>query len=793
MKKIFIFILIICPFLNLHSQTIKGYIFSAENKKPVEFANVLILNLPDSSLKKGVVSYTDGQYTADKIPPGKYYIKSTCIGFRKNGIEITVPDNPGVIKADTIFLYEKTNQIEEVKVTGDMIRGKELVDRTVYDIPPEIEKTSTNGYDVLKKIPSVQVDFNNNVTLDGGSNFIIQVDGKQRDKEFLARLLPTDIKSIEIIHNPSGKYDGTIDGVINVILKQEARNGINGNFGFQAKPIGKPTVAGSGSIDYGLKKITFYISGYSFIQRLKSNTTDYYRMTLPVTNIDSTTNVTGEGEYNITGNAVNTGFDYYMNDNNSISLNYSYRPFVMENDVNNSGSILVNNVMTNYQKNYSRTSTNSGENNISFFYRKKFKKPIQELTVETNYYFFNSKDNNDFTNNLYENDRLTELYSNLRWEKTDNNRDYFSNKIDYTQPIGVSMRLETGYQIYYQHINYNYKSNNEQLSNTYNYSEFRNAAYASMVYNYKDLGLQGTVRVEGSNIKINKTIPSDYITILPSANIQYKFSTKHNVKFTYNRRINRPGIYNLNPFEKLNYNLSISAGNPYLKPEYRDRLQMTYTVQFKKNFISPYIYYQFFSNKIDNKYALKESPLTDKLAMFNSPANILTGNEKGIGLSAMMWYVNINGAFYSGHYNRYSDSLTTIDARNYQSYRITSYAYAPLLKKKLNVYAYASYNGVNINAQSKTYNVFLYALGATSTLKNHTFGFIYLLPFSKDIVFRKTITETPFLYSKNTFSFDASWFIQVMYSYRFNKGRTVKKSNRNTDVESDTKGGGLGR
>lgn len=793
MKRISILLLTICSFLNVNSQTIKGYIFSGENKKPVEFANVLILNLPDSSLVRGVVSYTDGQYTAEKIKPGKYYIKSTCIGFNDNGTEVTVTDQPGVIQADTIFLSEKTNKIEEVQVTGNMIRGKELVDRTVYDIPPEIEKTSTNGYDVLKKIPSVQVDFNNNVTLDGGSNFIIQVDGKQRDKEFLARILPSDIKSIEVIHNPSGKYDGTIDGVINVILKQEARNGINGNFGFQAKPIGKPTVAGSGSIDYGLKKITFYISGYTFLQRLKSSTTDYYRLTLPVTNTDSTNNLAGEGKFSVTGSAINTGFDYYINDYNSISLNYSFKPFAQVNDINNTGSVLVNNAITNYQANYSGTNSHSGESNISFFYRKKFKKPIQELTVETNYYFFNSKDNSDFTNDLYENDQLTKLYSNFRWEKTDNNRDYFSNKIDYTQPIGVSMRLETGYQIYYQQIDYNYRSSNEQFSNIYNYSEFRNAVYASLVYNYKDFGLQGTVRVEGSNIKINKTIPSDYITVLPSTNIQYKFNTKQNIKFTYNRRINRPGIYNLNPFERLNSNLSISAGNPYLKPEYRDKLQLTYTVRFKKNFISPYIYYELFSNKIGSKYALKESPLTNKLAMFNSPENILTGNEKGIGLNAMMWFVNINGTFYSGHYNRYSDSLSTIDARNYQSYRITSYAYAPVFKKKVNVFALVSYNGVSINAQSKTYNAFLYGLGATSTVKNHTFGFFYLLPFSKDIVYSKTITETPFLYSKNTFAFDASWFVQVMYSYKFNKGRTVKKSSRKVDVESDTKEGGLGR
>ena len=98
-----------------------------------------------------------------------------------------------------------------------------MVDRTVYAIPSVVSKSTSNGYDLLKKIPQVNVDFQNNVTLNGSSNFIIQVDGRQRDKEFLARIIPSDIQTIEIISNPSGKYEGNIDGVISIILKKEAR------------------------------------------------------------------------------------------------------------------------------------------------------------------------------------------------------------------------------------------------------------------------------------------------------------------------------------------------------------------------------------------------------------------------------------------------------------------------------------------------------------------------------------------------------------------------------------------
>ena len=169
----------------------------------------------------------------------------------------------GEIAVDTIYLAETTTSLNEVTVVAERLKGKEMVDRTVYAIPAVIAKSSSNGYDILKKIPQVNVDFQNNVTLNGSSNFIIQVDGRQRDKEFLAKLLPSDIESIEIISNPSGKYEGNIDGVINIILKKEARYGMNGNVGFNIKPFNKPTTSATGSLDYALGKITFYVTAFT--------------------------------------------------------------------------------------------------------------------------------------------------------------------------------------------------------------------------------------------------------------------------------------------------------------------------------------------------------------------------------------------------------------------------------------------------------------------------------------------------------------------------------------------------
>ncbi len=125
-------------------------------------------------------------------------MKASFVGYSANGKEVNVEAGKNEINVDTIFLDEAVASLGEVTVVGERLKGKEMVDRTVYSIPSVIAKSSSNGYDILKKIPQVNVDFQNNITLNGSSNFIIQVDGRQRDREFLAKLLPSDIQSIEI-------------------------------------------------------------------------------------------------------------------------------------------------------------------------------------------------------------------------------------------------------------------------------------------------------------------------------------------------------------------------------------------------------------------------------------------------------------------------------------------------------------------------------------------------------------------------------------------------------------------
>jgi outer membrane receptor protein involved in Fe transport len=776
--------------LTTQAQNIKGKVCLEKDKTPVQFASVGLVHLPDSVMTTGVITLTDGGYLFEKVKPGSYFMRVSFVGYKADGKSVTIVEGGPDIAVDTIYLAEITTSLNEVTVTAERIKGKEMVDRTVYAIPEVIAKSSTNGYDILKKIPAVNVDFQNNITLNGSSNFIIQVDGRQRDREYLNKLLPSDIQSIEVISNPSGKYEGNIDGVINIILKKEARYGMNGNIGGSIKPFNKPTTSVTGSLDYAMGKLTFYVTAFSFTQNLRINSTNVNNYPA----IDSTTNMFGKGNFKMSMSSVNTGFDYYLNDKNNLSFNISYKPTSQNTDLPNESTLLKSSIPLGTILSQTINKTHSDETSASLFYKKTFKKPIQEFSAETNLYWFKSNTGNDFTNSRFIYNTDTQVSSYGRMEDDISDRNYFQVKLNYVQPLGMAAKIETGYQLYNQQMSYLFNIDNETTNNIFEYHEFRNSIYSGITWNVKKIGMQAMLRIENSHIKADSVTKPNYTCYLPSANFQYKFSATHNIKFTYNRRINRPGIYDMDPYYKIGQNYDVTQGNPNLKPDYRDRLQLTYTWNFGSNYFSPYVYKEFYTDKVGKEYQVITSPITGSLTTLTRSFNLLSGYETGGGVNTMLWYININARIYKGHINEYTGQSMNIAALDYFSYSITSYAFKQLDKKKTaTLFIFASFNGVNRNAQSRTYSIPLYGIGGQKQIKDHSFGVFWLLPFSKNINYQKTITETPAYDSRNITGFDVSNFIQFSYSYKFNKGKNVKKLDRKIDVESDSKSQAIGK
>ena len=289
----------------------------------------------------------------------------------------------------------------------------------------------------------------------------------------------------------------------------------------------QPTGVISGGLDYGTGKVTYYITGYSWLQQLSLYQPSNYQDSSVIRSFP------GTGTYLVSNSSITGGADYYINDHNNLNLNLNFRPIMQTSNSNGIGSIdSTNNNIKIPASMPQGSKTTSEEWNISLFYKKTYKKPIQEFTAEARLYFYNST--NKDSNFEYINNNIPPLFSTNY--KTTSQRSAYTLKADYVYPLGVSARLEAGYQAYdqFMHIDYNQQISYGHelfLDNIFTYNELRNAAYAGIVLNEKKWSFQASLRVENSLIDIDDSAHTSYTTLLPSGNIQYKITrkTKHKI------------------------------------------------------------------------------------------------------------------------------------------------------------------------------------------------------------------------------------------------------------------------
>ncbi|NJK97614.1 MAG: TonB-dependent receptor plug domain-containing protein [Bacteroidales bacterium] len=310
---------------SLHTVSRVNYLNFTENR-PVEFASVAVHHLPDSALVTGAVSDTTGRFSIANLKEGNYFIKVSCIGFKttlKNGISLNSSNpqlNLGVIELNT-----ESQTLKEVTVEGERLKGVSEVDKTIYTINSKAATSAHSGLELLRQVPAVQLDFQHNISLEGSSNILILVDGKQRDKDYLAQLDPNSIDKIEVMTNPSVKYDADVSGVINIILKREKKHGFSGQLSPEI-PLSSRVIFSNtnGNFEYGYNKIRVFVSGHSHFERLELNST-----TNRISDNDGISTryyQNGDGKIDVNFAGLDYGVDYFFNSKNTLNLYGNFRP-----------------------------------------------------------------------------------------------------------------------------------------------------------------------------------------------------------------------------------------------------------------------------------------------------------------------------------------------------------------------------------------------------------------------------------------------------------------------------------
>lgn len=635
------------------------------------YVSVSLLAAKDSVLIKGSVTDDKGNYLFERLPEGQYLLAFNMIGYAR------VFKGPYLINAAhqtynvaNVELVPTSKQLNSVNIVASKPLIERQIDKTVLNVENSVLAAGNTALEILEKAPGVSVDKDGNVSLRGKAGVTVMIDGKPTylSSDQLANLLRSTegnaIQSIELITNPSAKYDAAGNsGIINIKLKKNRNYGTNGsvtagagygryyktNDGISLNHREKKFNA-FGEFNYGKQKRFHDLN----IDRVNNTATDqtFFRQT--------SSQVGLRENYN-----YKAGVDYFINDKNTVG--------VAVNGYRSTGDNNKTRVLTLIGSKPLQTDSSVVANNPNQFkysgitYNMNYKGTIdtagQEISADADYSRYSGLQNTEY-NNVYLNaagqpSRDPYIFRN----RTPSLVKIFAGKVDYTLPINKKMKLETGLKSskvstdnvssFENFLNNNWQSDLTR-SDHFIYDENINAGYVNLNREFTGLTVQLGLRAEQTNSKGN-SVPKQqisdrhYFDLFPSIFVNRVLSKNHEVGFSYSRRIDRPDYEDLNPFVFFVDLYTYSMGNPYLNPQYTNSFEISYS--YKKT-INATLGYSHTSNAISRVLVSD----TVKKTLFISSQNLAEKKSYSLNINSPLtlfkwWKTNNNLTIF---YNEFS-------------------------------------------------------------------------------------------------------------------------------------------
>ena len=684
MKKFLTSALSLSFTVNLFAQTftIKG-LAKSENNEAVPFATVAVFKAQDSTLVKADIADANGGFKLSNMPSGKFYLHINSVGFQKfisnifevNDKDVDLP--PSVLKAET-------RELNEFVVKSSQPMVEVLADKTVFNVQSSLSATGTTGFELLRKAPGVIIDNGENIILEGKTGVLIYIDGKpsvlsgQDLTNFLKTLQASDIEAIEIITQPSSKYDAAGNaGILNIRLKKDKRFGTNGTLTLGAAYSIYGKYNSSISLNNRNKKTNFFANYSNRLGKTRSFM-DMYRQQNDVIYDLKTVNVNDAASHNI-----KTGMDVFINNkstfgvilngnfNNGNSINNSRTPITRMTE-NAPNQVLVAQSISDYDSKNIYLNTN---------YR--FADTLGHVfNVDADYGFYDSKRLNDQPNTYFNGSETVKLYERIYQMNTPTNISILTFKTDYEQnflkgKLGIGLKLshvKTDNTFdFFDFVN-GEKTPNQDRSNQFVYSENINAGYLNYNKTWGKVNFQGGLRVEHTvsdgnltSTQANKDnrVKRNYVNLFPSGGLTYALNTNNSLGLTYSRRIERPNYKSLNPFEWKTDELSYSKGNAFLKPQYTDNIKLSNTYKYTLTTSISYSYIRDFFAQITDTIEGTRNFLMEQ--------NIANQRVINIGIS------------YPFQVAKWWDVFISIDAYS-SSFEATNEKYVPITRTTASMY-----------------------------------------------------------------------------------------------------------
>lgn len=708
-----------------------GFVTESIDGQAVEYANITAFLVRDSSLITGTITDVSGRFLLQGLPFDTIWLEIEFVGFEKSITEPFVLNVNNPYKGfEKIILEPAVNMLGEVNVEAEVKHVEYQIDKKIINPTKDILAAGGTAVDVLKNVPSIQTDIDGNVSIRGNSGFKLLIDGRPSiigGSDGLKTIPAENIERIEIITNPSARYEADgVAGIINVILKAEKRDGINGMISLNAGKV-LDTYNTSNNFIFNIRrdKINFFV-GANYRKNNHPGSGDISQTT---TLQDSIVRILSDFDNNWSGESYNVraGTDITITDKDLLTISGNIGKWGHGN-LSHSGNTFqaYSTENTNlYSYYYDQTSTFDLLNNYfagNIDYQHKFKKDGHEINLLGSYNSGKFERYSDFiltyTDDYIITNNITN-FGNNSIELSDNNRTEV--ELNYINPI-FGGKLEAGYKLNmfnsegtYDYFNILNPEGDSLLIdstrlNPLNSFENIQSLYSTYSGEVLKFGYKLGLRMEYTDRLYTKTISGTEfgnkdVSFFPSVHISRALNEKNQVFASYSRRITRPHPWHLDPQTTVTGLNSIRMGNPELLPEYTDSYELGYSVFSGMNYLSLEAFYRQTNNKISSIMYLSDTSNIVSVTTFdNIDKDYSTGLEAMINLKLFkaISFATGGSVYYYALEGNYDGSQISKQTYNYNAWLNVSYTY-PKTKTKFQVSGYFSGPRVEIYSTSKSF------------------------------------------------------------------------------------------
>lgn len=785
--------------------SISGTVVDNAMNQPVAYAAVVVKSENGTETITGGITTEEGTFEIKQLPDGTFLFEVQFIGYKTHSQKLVISKDNRNVNIGTITLVEQTQELNEVELVGERTTIEQRVDRKVINVGKDLTTSGATASDIMNNIPSVNVDSQTgDLTLRGNSNVRVMVDGKLSNvpvAQLLRQIPSTAIKSIELITNPSAKYNPEgMSGIINIILHKNANIGFNGNVSMGLTKGIEAKFNSSIDLNYRNGKFNFYGNYGNNIGKWVNDGS--------ILRVDENSRQKFDFFNNNKSHLYKLGVDFYLNDKNTISL------FTNQNIYDGIGDgatevSYFNDPSRNVTQLFRDVSDNRSEQ-YNFDYKLDFNKEGHNIELEVDHNRFESGQDADFSSTG------ASLYPDYM-DFVDTDRTQTIANLDYVNPLDSISKLEVGLEsrnfetkVDYSSTGQSFNSGGELVptpSTKFIYAMDIYSAYATFGQTYKKWSYQMGVRIEDVEVQADtnavRAFTDNYTQVYPSAFVTYSINEGDQLQVSYSRRVDRPGLQQVNPIREFATPLISAFGNPNLVPQFTSSYEANYTKRIKNGSITAGVFYRSIADEINRAIYIDRLDLNKTILTFdNFDKTSAYGMELSTNYKPLNWW-SINGSFdlFSQTQRGLTETLNTTDPDPSEedivaeNVKVDNTAWnlrmnnSFTVTKKLTLQAFGFYRGRNRSIQFDAEPMYFVNMGARYSFDEGkgTISFNYNDIFNTMRFAFKG--EYPYA-QEGAFNWESN-NVYVGLSYRFGSGKNRAKQRKNRDDNTKEGGGGI--